>query len=350
MKSKLHSSLFVLAWLALFTLNSELSTARAQGKTFTYAGQLQDDGSLASGAYDLTFALFTTNANGVAVAGPLTNDAVGVTNGLFTVLINFGSKAFTGKTNWLQIGVATNGDTNFTLLSPRQELTPTPYAIFAETASNLSSPTNITLHAGPGLSGGGKVSLGSSTTLSNTGVLSIIGNADITVSRIFGAVTLGDTATNTSTPKTIVKRDGSGNFSAATITLSGNLKLPATGASPDIIYSGANLLLYGDSNANFFSGQNAGNMMTTGSNNTAIGAQALQNNTSGLFNTALGFDALYNNTNGNYNTAIGYGALNNNLTGSANTALGLEALLSNTNGSENTAIGFEALTTNTSGS
>jgi hypothetical protein len=36
---------------------------------------------------------------------------------------------------WLQIGVGTNGSSTFTILSPRQQLTPTPYSI---TARNLS--------------------------------------------------------------------------------------------------------------------------------------------------------------------------------------------------------------------
>ena len=54
------------------------------------------------------------------------------------MLIDFGAGVFTGETNWLQIGVATNGVSSFTLLTPRQQLTPTPYAIFANTASNLS--------------------------------------------------------------------------------------------------------------------------------------------------------------------------------------------------------------------
>ena len=42
----------------------------AQGTAFTYQGQLQNNGSPASGAYDFTFALFTTN-------DPVTAQAVG---------------------------------------------------------------------------------------------------------------------------------------------------------------------------------------------------------------------------------------------------------------------------------
>ena len=49
------------------------------------------------------FSLFNTNTSGVAVAGPVTNNGVIVTNGLFTVLIDFGPGVFTGETNWLEI-------------------------------------------------------------------------------------------------------------------------------------------------------------------------------------------------------------------------------------------------------
>jgi len=130
-------ALAVLAVTLLSILNPRFSTALAQGTAFTYEGGLNDSGSPANGSYDLTFSLFATNAGGVAIAGPVTNSAVAVSNGLFTVTIDFGAGVFTGGTNWLEIAVETNGGSGFTTLSPRQQLTPTPYAIFANTASNV---------------------------------------------------------------------------------------------------------------------------------------------------------------------------------------------------------------------
>ena len=47
---------------------------------------------------------------------------------------------------------------------------------------------------------------------------------------------------------------------------------------------------------------------TTGRNNTASGASALQSNTTGNYNTAIGNGALIDNTEGNYNTAVGHNA------------------------------------------
>jgi formylglycine-generating enzyme required for sulfatase activity len=121
----------------------------AQGTAFTYQGQLQDNGSPAEGSYSLTFSLFSASSGGTAIAGPVTTNGVLVTNGLFTVTIDFGSSPFTGPTNWLQIGVESNGGGSFTSLAPRQPLTPTPYAIFASTASNVSGTISAMQLAGP---------------------------------------------------------------------------------------------------------------------------------------------------------------------------------------------------------
>lgn len=127
--------LFVGAILATFL---PLESLHAQGTAFLYQGQLNDGGAPANGNYDLRFAIYSTNVSGPLVAGPLTNSAVVVSNGLFTLNLDFGPGVFTGPPRWLDIGVRTNGNTGaFTTLSPRQPLLPSPYAIFANGASNL---------------------------------------------------------------------------------------------------------------------------------------------------------------------------------------------------------------------
>ena len=140
---KTSFKLAVLVLPALLILNSQLSTAFAQGTAFTYQGRLNDGGSPASGSYDLTFTLFGVNAGGVAVAGPVTNSAVDVTNGLFTTLVDFGPDVFTGGSNWLEIAVSTNGANSFTTLTPRQRITPTPYAITAENLNGSVSAGQV---------------------------------------------------------------------------------------------------------------------------------------------------------------------------------------------------------------
>ena len=86
----------------------------------------------------------------------------------------------------------------------------------------------------------------------------------------------------------------------------------------------------------------------TGEGNTATGAFALYNNTEGDFNTATGEFALYSNTIGERNTAVGDSALYLNTEGNRNTAIGNPALLNNTTGSDNTAVGHLALWANNS--
>jgi len=108
----------------------------AQGTAFTYQGALQANGAAAAGSYDLKFTLFDTRTNGTVLAGPVTNAAVTVGNGLFTTLVDFGG-AGAGASNWLEIAVSTNGANAFATLSPRQPITPVPSALYALAASNL---------------------------------------------------------------------------------------------------------------------------------------------------------------------------------------------------------------------
>jgi hypothetical protein len=117
--------------------------ACAQATTaFTYQGRLADHASPANGNYDLRFTLYAVGAGGVPLAGPLTNAAVAVSNGLFTVTPDFGASVFSGPPRWLEIGVRPGGSVaDFTLLNPRQPLTPSPYALFAANAGGLPANT-----------------------------------------------------------------------------------------------------------------------------------------------------------------------------------------------------------------
>ncbi len=126
------------AWLVLSTLNFQLSTSFAQGTAFTYQGRLNDDANPATGIYDLRFAIYDSLTAGNRQGGLLTNSAVSVSNGLFTVSLDFGVGIFTGPARWLEIAVRAGAD--YTNLVPRQAIAPTPYAIHSggATASGLS--------------------------------------------------------------------------------------------------------------------------------------------------------------------------------------------------------------------
>jgi len=121
-------------------LSAICCTASAQGTAFTYQGRLMDGGSPANGSYDLRFAIYdSTNSPGTLIAGPLTNAPTAASNGQFTVILDFGTNVFTGADRWLEIAARTNGAAGgYTGLSPRQHITPVPYAIEAATAGGVS--------------------------------------------------------------------------------------------------------------------------------------------------------------------------------------------------------------------
>lgn len=111
----------------------------AQGTAFTYQGRLLAGGQSANGTnYSMVFYLYDAPTNG-NLLGNLGIASVTVSNGLFTVPLDFGS-VFDGEPRWLEVSVektGPGGDSGFTVLSPRQSLLPTPYAIMANSASNL---------------------------------------------------------------------------------------------------------------------------------------------------------------------------------------------------------------------
>src|ERR1035437_1910950 len=141
MKTHIQNLFIVLALLALATLNSQHSIAHAQGTAFTYQGRLADNGTAATGNYDLQFTIYDAAGGGNQAGNVITNSPVAVSGGTFTTLLDFGPGVFPGANRWLQIGVRTNGSAGaFTPLNPRQALTASPYAITAGdvTSANIS--------------------------------------------------------------------------------------------------------------------------------------------------------------------------------------------------------------------
>ncbi len=122
-------------WVGLFCLLAAGALqAQPVGTTFTYQGRLTDAGNPASGAYDLELALFDAAGGGTQVGSTLTRDDVVVTNGLFTVNLDFGA-VFSGSRRWLELRVRPGASTGaYTTLGGRQELTPSPNAVFSSAA------------------------------------------------------------------------------------------------------------------------------------------------------------------------------------------------------------------------
>ena len=116
-----------------------VSSIFAQGTAFTYQGRLTENGSPANGDYDLQFVLFSALTVGNPVGPTNTVAPVPVSNGLFTVTLDFGSVVFDGSARWLEIALRTNGSAGaYTPLAPRQPVTPAPYAIHAFNAGLLN--------------------------------------------------------------------------------------------------------------------------------------------------------------------------------------------------------------------
>jgi hypothetical protein len=100
------------------------------GTAFSYQGQLRQSGTLANGSFDMEFVLFdNSDPNQGTALGTVSLNGVDVSQGLFSVDLDFGGSAFADQARWLQIKVAPAGSGIFTALDPLQRLTPSPFAI-----------------------------------------------------------------------------------------------------------------------------------------------------------------------------------------------------------------------------
>jgi hypothetical protein len=111
------------------TAAQELAPQEALGTAFTYQGQLQKDGSPVDAECQVAFRLYDQAVDGAQVGPPLTI-TVPITEGVFTVGLDFGAGVFDGEARWLSVAVQCPGDVGFTSL-PRQALTAAPYALYA---------------------------------------------------------------------------------------------------------------------------------------------------------------------------------------------------------------------------
>ncbi len=133
--TKASATIVLILGLMVYQVN--VSVAAPIGTAFTYQGRLMDANDPADGLYDFQFLLYAGYNSLIPIGGPIEVRDVDVIDGYFTVELDFGGNVFKGDARWLEIEIRP-GETNdpFTTLSPRQEMTPTPYAIYAENAGN----------------------------------------------------------------------------------------------------------------------------------------------------------------------------------------------------------------------
>jgi hypothetical protein len=120
--------------------SSLILPAAPLGTAFNYNGRLIDGSGPANGRYDLRFVLYDASVGGSQAGSIVTNTSVVVSNGLFSTAVDFGGGIWEGTPYWIELGVRTNSNPDdFTTLSPRQRVAPTPYAIFASEAGEAAS-------------------------------------------------------------------------------------------------------------------------------------------------------------------------------------------------------------------
>lgn len=123
----------VLAWLAM------AGAALAQTTSFSYQGKLTDGGTPANGAYDLQFALWDSPNGGTQIGSNQTLASIAVSNGVFTVGLDFGATSFPGADRFLEIGARPAGVGAFSVLTPRQQVTSSPYAVRSANAASANA-------------------------------------------------------------------------------------------------------------------------------------------------------------------------------------------------------------------
>jgi hypothetical protein len=121
-------------------------TPSAQTTEFTYQGRLTDGSLAANGTYEMQFSLWDgLPPGGVQIGSTITNSSVSISNGVFTVRLDFTEpNAFDGSPRWLGIAVKRPTDPTFTTLTPRQPLTSTPYAVKSLNSETATTATNST--------------------------------------------------------------------------------------------------------------------------------------------------------------------------------------------------------------
>ncbi len=111
------------------------SPARAVdiGTAFFYQGRLVKNGTPVTSMpphCDFTFGLWDAATMGDPKGNsPQSLGGVAVTDGLFTVSLDFGPAGIDGTARWLEVAVQCPGDAMAKTLAPRQELKPAPHAL-----------------------------------------------------------------------------------------------------------------------------------------------------------------------------------------------------------------------------
>jgi hypothetical protein len=333
-----------------------VNTALAQTTAFTYQGKLIDAGNPPNGNYDMQFKLFDTSTVGTGVQqGPtITNPSVSVAVGIFSVQLDFGAGAFSGPPRYLEIGVRPMGSPDpYTLLSPRQAMTSTPYSVrslnsaVADVLSSACVGCVSSLQVGS-VSGSAvtgeipvaSVPAGSGNYVQNTTLEQAPASFNIRGSGTVNGAFSASTANITNTASANI-------FNATTqFNIGGSRAFIGSNISHNV-FAGLSSGTSSGGNNNSFFGHGAGEVNVSGASNSFFGYSAGNSNTASN-NSFFGAEAGFGNTSGTRNSFFGLTAGRNNQTGSDNAFFGYRAGLNST-ASFNSFFGSGAGDSNTSG-
>ncbi len=140
---------------------------------FTYQGRLTDGGLPANGEYDFEIRLFDAPSGGAQQGSTVTLNDVQVTGGLFTVTLDFGNSVFQGDARYLDVAVRHGASVgSYELLTPRQAITPAPYAITLKPGAVVTGPVGTGLYVNStNIDGTGVYGYASAVTGEGSGVV-----------------------------------------------------------------------------------------------------------------------------------------------------------------------------------
>jgi hypothetical protein len=258
------------------------------GTAFTYQGFLRSPaGSPVTGICDFQFSLYDDASSGSQIGSTQTLSSVNLLDGRFTVQLDFGGQ-FTGEGRWLQVALrCPAGSGGYTVLAPRQSITPSPYALALPGVRTVPTLDTVNIIAGSTSNG----------VSSNGATISGGGNAAAPniVYSDYGTVS-----------------GGANNTAGSNIFTQNNAYDTIGGGKNNLAYGyGATVAGGADNTASGSYSTVAGGVSNTASENYAAICGGLDNTASDWYSAVLG--GYLNVANGSYGTVIG---------GSSNTASG----------------------------
>jgi len=324
----MRNSMFVLVMLFVISV-----PCFAQTTEFIFQGNLKDGAATAHGNYDLEFRLFDALTDGSQIGSTLTRSNVAVSNGVFSVNLDFGS-GFPGADRYLEIRVRVSGGGGHTILDPRQKVSSAPYAIKSLTSESATVAVNA-------------VTANHATTANTANNALQLGGVTANQFVLTGDPRMSDARTPTVGSANYIQNQSTVPQTATNFNISGTGNANVFNAVQQFNLNGSRILSFPGLN-NMFVGAGSGNGNTTANNNSFFGSLAGFATTTGPRNSFFGSGAGFFNTTGSGNSFFGHEAGRSNTSGGNNSFFGIRAGLANT-GSDNSFFGRDAGAANSVG-